>query len=1018
MAYVVLYIAAITAALWQHGHPILTLTLMGLAPLLAILAYVPYRILRSGVRFLLQLLLVAGAGIWLLYRIEQGEMLDKSVVELLAITGLCFLMAQAAREYGYLLIICIILLLYGTLLPRGALLGSMFAALITLLFLLYGNRVRSLAGHHGVAPPGKVLRRNWHFMLLHMGLALGGFYLIFALLPTRAVSTRGLVEVSFFHDKESMLPPDMRQWMKSANVKKDATGEKIVRGEKPDSIGSTGAPLPVKNTQKAPSNISGPGGSAPPGDRLLFRVKSSVKLYHLAQLYDTYEGQEWKSSPKLQSARLRRTPKGNHSEYIQEDITQVYTIQHWISPKLYAAYLPLAFEMDARHSNVLLQSTFYNASLAQDAYPAPPFRYQATSLILVPVRRPDLPPPEENAPPIDLWIEGLARGHYRQLPAKAISKRLRQLVKDITAGIEDDYAKAIKLRDHLRNNFAYEQYSKAPPEDRETVDYFIFELRKGHCEYFASALAVMARLAGLPARVATGFSPGDYNTLNNTFEVYEKHAHAWTQIFVEQYGWLTMDATPPGAVESRTTPVGIGQFRDPFGNQWRVTPPELTERTLETIKETYLRRLREDSNDHAMKKGSEKLAEAEASLREQLGKAYKKIEKDAAKNRAETADLRARLQQLGKEIGDISRTALAFLRRHHWALSPFLVIGVAGVLFYRQFRYRRRKKRQQQECAAHFERAAATYSGAEYRASILAAYRACRIQLELAEAPRCHNEELLDYVERLGNVNARFPGLLRPVILAFYRAAYSDETMDRATALNTLRRAYTLRRILVPRETPHAETPRKRSIKGIATAVIGGIVLLFFVLFAADRTVEQCMGRVQNRCENIEMRPVGLLLGTNPHVRGKENPYFTHRIVAAAELYHAQKISKIIVSGDNGRKEYNEPEAMRQALLKKGVAEKDIFLDYAGFRTLDSVIRAKAIFGQTRLTIISQPFHCARAIFLARTHGIDAIGYGAQNVHYDRKRNALRETPARLLAVLDATFRRGPRFLGPSINMQ
>ena len=96
--------------------------------------------------------------------------------------------------------------------------------------------------------------------------------------------------------------------------------------------------------------------------------------------------------------------------------------------------------------------------------------------------------------------------------------------------------KALALRDYLRENIPYKLYSDPIPEGRECADYFIFELKTGHCEYYATALAVMARLAGLPSRVATGFSPGNYNTLTNQFEVYEYHAHAWTQIFVEDRG--------------------------------------------------------------------------------------------------------------------------------------------------------------------------------------------------------------------------------------------------------------------------------------------------------------------------------------------------------------------------------------------------------------------------------------------------------------------------------------------------
>jgi len=158
--------------------------------------------------------------------------------------------------------------------------------------------------------------------------------------------------------------------------------------------------------------------------------------------------------------------------------------------------------------------------------------------------------------------------------------------------------------------------------------------------------------------------------------------------------------------------------------------------------------------------------------------------------------------------------------------------------------------------------------------------------------------------------------------------------------------------------------------------------------------------------ETIPEKGVGLLLGTTPTVWGMTNLFFTTRIEAAKELYERGKIHHILVSWDNSTRAYNEPEAMKTALIKAWVWEKDITLDYAGFRTLDSVIRAKEIFSLTGgFTIISQPFHIERALYLAQANGIDAIGYGAANVSIKYGPLAyLREIPARWLALYDAWF--------------
>ncbi len=203
---------------------------------------------------------------------------------------------------------------------------------------------------------------------------------------------------------------------------------------------------------------------------------------------------------------------------------------------------------------------------------------------------------------------------------------------------------------------------------------------------------------------------------------------------------------------------------------------------------------------------------------------------------------------------------------------------------------------------------------------------------------------------------------------------------------------------------------------GAAAAIFGAALFLFF----ADYAVERCGNRVYHDVASLEARDVGLLLGTAPVARYGENTYFTYRIQAAAALYHAGKVRKLIVSGDNGRKDYDEPTAMRIALEKQGVRSEDIVEDYAGFRTLDSVIRARQVFGISNYIVISQEFHCKRAIFIADHYGIDAIGFAARDVRYRsyRRRNALRETAARAAAVLDICLQRSPRFLGRPISIE
>lgn len=162
----------------------------------------------------------------------------------------------------------------------------------------------------------------------------------------------------------------------------------------------------------------------------------------------------------------------------------------------------------------------------------------------------------------------------------------------------------------------------------------------------------------------------------------------------------------------------------------------------------------------------------------------------------------------------------------------------------------------------------------------------------------------------------------------------------------------------------------------------------------------------------VPTHKVGLLLGTNPYLKnGNPNKYFTYRIEAAVALYEAGKIQYILVSGDNHKLGYNEPEEMKQALISKGVPEDRIVLDYAGFRTLDSVVRAKEVFGNEQFVIISQQFHNERALFLALHNGIKAVGFNAQDVTaYYGFKTRLREYLARTKLFLDLQWGVKPKF--------
>ena len=146
---------------------------------------------------------------------------------------------------------------------------------------------------------------------------------------------------------------------------------------------------------------------------------------------------------------------------------------------------------------------------------------------------------------------------------------------------------------------------------------------------------------------------------------------------------------------------------------------------------------------------------------------------------------------------------------------------------------------------------------------------------------------------------------------------------------------------------------------------------------------------------------------------GSRNQFYGYRIRAAAELYKAGKVKAIIVSGDNHVKGYDEPSDMKEDLVSAGIPAEKIVCDYAGFRTLDSVVRARKVFGAEKFIVISQPFHVRRALFLAWGFGCDASGYAAEDVRgINSVMTLLREQLAKIAALMDVVIRRQPKFLG------
>lgn len=207
---------------------------------------------------------------------------------------------------------------------------------------------------------------------------------------------------------------------------------------------------------------------------------------------------------------------------------------------------------------------------------------------------------------------------------------------------------------------------------------------------------------------------------------------------------------------------------------------------------------------------------------------------------------------------------------------------------------------------------------------------------------------------------------------------------------------------------------RKNTLRFVVLSLCAAF---FFLLFANFRVESVSEDYVTGNLEKLPDVQVGIVPGTRKYLsNGWINEYFQNRISAAVRLYNTGKIKYLLISGDNGRKEYNEPEDMRLSLIEAGVPDSVIYLDYAGFDTYDSMIRAKKVFGQQRFVVISQEFQNERAVYIARRFDIEAFGYNAKDVKYAGGfRTKLREFFARGKAYVEVNLGVEPTYLGEKI---
>lgn len=654
--YCLLYGLSILAALWQHGHAMFTCVILCITlPVLIVPLIKPFR--NELTRSIMQITFPLLALFWLMFRLVNRVPSDKFLIESLTLAGYAFSFTLCKKDRAYFLLICGILLIYGAVYPRGIFIHLIPVITIVILLIFYLSRANALCQTSDLPESKAVSRFSWMYMIPQVILMILLTIGLFLLMPSEDATQSGYF-TSNINNNQNYSPPKMQDWFKTQKIQQSPSGTRQMSGRNPSTLAKFSNILVSAAGGKGTFNPSGDGAGLP-GNDLLFTVNSDTKLYWLVNLYDTYDGKKWKMSKKLKKQRFR------HKWDFQKaciSASQAFVIRKWASRSLPSAFMATYYSFPLKKLQV--EKTFFGRRLQEgEHYPEVPFQY--TTHALIPYAQAD--PELAN----QLWWERIPKKDYLKLPKDKISTRLKQKARGLTRHAISDYDKAIALRDYLRNNFDYLQTAQPTPDGYESADYFIFELKEGHCEYFASAMVVLARLSGLPARIATGYSPGNFNIMTKQFEVYEYHAHAWTQIFIEGKGWLTFDPTPPGEIISRTTPLGIGSLKDPFGDEWQVKPPELA--SLVQQKVSPINKMQSLNLEEA-------IAEAKKSRNSALKQFMMQIPTDGNELQDTFAQLKA---SIGNEKSFLFRALTSFKTNFNAFINTLVsVFKAIGMFFY------------------------------------------------------------------------------------------------------------------------------------------------------------------------------------------------------------------------------------------------------------------------------------------------------------------------------------------------
>lgn len=313
------------------------------------------------------------------------------------------------------------------------------------------------------------------------------------------------------------------------------------------------------------------GGPPQLTENVLFTVSEGETHYLRARIYDKYNSQGWYSSPlflQIFDQALIDAPEGKEAQRVR--------VKHEIklnavTDTLFTSGLPFNSDTPAQLAgrenapwDIFQVRSMVELHINQ--------KYEIESLVSVAT-------PEElrqagNRYPY--WV----LENYLQLP-RTVPQRVREISKDITGLAANTYDKAVAVQEYLKKTYPYSLKIDPPPKGSDGVDYFLFSQKSGYCDYFASAMAVMLRSSGIPARLVVGFAPGEWDDSKKSFIVRDLNYHSWPQVYFPGYGWIDFEPTPPEALEFSNTQQRQTGIAGGGGEEDEVLPEEQVSSTDE-----------------------------------------------------------------------------------------------------------------------------------------------------------------------------------------------------------------------------------------------------------------------------------------------------------------------------------------------------------------------------------------------------------------------------------------------------